>query len=162
MKSLLPILALSALLAACAQDTTPRPKVTETPPTPLVKLPINDSTGIVGPGGFAMLGDTFGGGNVTKYSILAGVVIGYVVHGSNGPTLSGIPESEQRRAMGRIMDVPLGEEIRWRTPVDQASGTITPTREFRNKAGERCRDYSETRIVRASHGQYTGLACLAG
>ncbi|HEX7777255.1 MAG TPA: hypothetical protein VF449_12085 [Parvibaculum sp.] len=162
MKRATPVLCAMFLLAACAQAAPPQPKVTETPPVPLVRLPFEDKTGIVGPGGLATLGSAIGGGNVAKYSIIAGLAIGYVVHGSNGPTLTGIPASEQRRAMARVMDAPLGTPVRWRTAADQASGEITPVREFHDKERGRCRDFTETRVVRASHGQYTGTACLAG
>jgi surface antigen len=161
MKTSALLLSASMLLAACAQSTPPQPRVAEVPPTPLIHLPVSDSSGIIGPGGGAALGSVIGGGNVTKYSIIAGLAIGYLVHGSNGPTLSGMAASEQRHAMARIMDAPLGAAIRWRTSADQASGEITPTSEFRDKAGERCRNYTETRIVRASHGSYIGTACLA-
>lgn len=150
-------------LAACAQTTNPLPQVTEQRPVPLVKTPIDDGgSGIVGPGGGALLGSVFGSGGGAKASILAGLAVGYALGGSNGPTLSGFAASEQRRAMGRVMEVPLGTTIRWRTAAEQASGEITPTREYRDGQGRRCRDFSETRVVRASHGQVNGTACLPG
>ena len=148
-------------LAACAQTTNPQPQVTEQRPVPLIKTPIDDGgTGLVGPGGGVLLGSLIGGGNGAKASTLAGLAIGYAVGGSNGPTLSGFPASEQRRAMGKVMAVPVGTTIRWRTAAEQASGEITPIREYRDKQGHRCRDFTETRVVRASHGEVNGTACL--
>lgn len=148
-------------LAACAQTTNPQPRITEQRPTPLIKTPIDDGgTGLVGPGGEALLGSLIGSGNGAKASVFAGLAIGYAFGGSNGPTLSGFPASEQRRAMGKVMSVPIGDTIRWRTAAEQASGEITPLREYRDKLGRRCRDFVETRIVRASHGEVNGAACL--
>jgi surface antigen len=156
-------LSLALALAACAQTTNPQPEVTEQKPVPLIKTPIDDGgSGIVGPGGGALLGGAFGAGGGAKASILAGLAIGYALGGSNGPTLSGLPASEQRRAMGQVMNVPLGTSVRWRTAAEQASGEITPLREFRDGEGRRCRDFTETRVVRASHGQVNGTACLPG
>lgn len=149
-------------LAACAQTTNPQPRVTEQRPVPLIKTPIEDSTGIVGPGGGVLLGGAFGAGSGAKAFALAGLAIGYAIGGSNGPTLSGFAASEQRAAMGRVMDVPLGTSIRWQTPSDKASGEITPQREYTDAKGNRCRDFTETRHVRGSTGHVNGTACLPG
>jgi surface antigen len=162
MKRALLVFCMMSLLAACAQAAPPQPKVTETPPVPLIPLPFEDKSGVTGPGGGALLGSLIGGGNVAKYSSIAGLAIGYAIHGSNGPTLTGMEAAEQRRAMARAMEAPLGTPVRWRTAADHASGEITPVRQFHDKERGLCRDYTETRIVRASHGQYTGTACLAG
>jgi surface antigen len=152
---------LALALAACAQTTNPQPQVTEQRPVPLIKTPVDDGgTGIVGPAGGAFLGSLVGSGGGAKASILAGLAIGYAVGGSNGPTLSGLPASEQRRAMGKVMDAPLGTGIRWHTAAEQASGEITPLREYRDAKGRRCRDFTETRVVRAQSGQVNGTACL--
>lgn len=161
MKSL-HILVCSALaLAACAQSTAPQPEVTEKRPVPLVKLPVDDrGSGLIGPGGGALLGSAFGAGGGFKAAVIAGLAVGYAVGGSNGPTLSGLAASEHRRAMARLMDVPIGESVRWSTAAEQASGTITPIREYRDKDGRRCRDFNETRSVRATHGALSGMACL--
>lgn len=151
-------------LGACAQSTAPQPTVTEKKPEPLIHVPVDDrGSGIIGPGGGAIAGAVIAGaGSGAKIGILTGLAIGYAVGGSNGPTLSGFPASEQRRAMAKVMTVPIGETVRWRTPTDQASGEITPVREYRDKNGNRCRDFTETRSVRATHGALSGTACLPG
>ncbi len=157
----LAVFSVALALSACAQTTNPQPHITEQRPVPLIKTPIDDGgTGLVGPGGGALLGSLVGAGNGAKASVLTGLAIGYALGGSNGPTLSGFPASEQRRAMGKVMEVPVGTTIRWRTAAEQASGEITPLREYRDKQGHRCRDFTETRIVRASHGEVNGTACL--
>lgn len=149
-------------LAACAQPTLPQPEVTEKRPEPLVDVPLDDrGTGLIGPGGGALLGAAFGAGGGFKAATLAGLAVGYAVGGSNGPTLTSLPASEQRRAMAKVMQVPIGETVRWWTASDHASGEIVPTREYRDKDGRRCRDFSETRSVRGTNGALSGTACLA-
>ncbi len=156
-----PLLCAALALSACAQSTPPQPQVTEKKPEPLIHIPVDDhGSGIVGPGGGALLGSTIGAGHGFEIAVIAGLAVGYAVHGSNGPTLSGFPASEQRRAMARMMQVPVGQPVRWRTATDQASGEITPTREYTDKDGRRCREFTETRSVRATHGQLSGTACL--
>lgn len=157
------LLGAALVLSACAQSASPRPVVTEKRPEPLVKLPVDDKgSGLVGPGGGALLGTVFGAGSGYKAAVLAGLAVGYAVGGSNGPTLSGFPASEQRRAMTRVMEVPLNTSVHWSTASDHASGSITPTREYHDKEGRRCRDFTETRLVRGTHGELTGTACLPG
>ncbi|MEN6542633.1 hypothetical protein [Parvibaculum sp.] len=156
-----PLLCIALTLSACAQSTPPQPQVTLKKPEPLVHIPVDDrGSGIVGPGGGALLGTVIGAGHGAEIAVIAGLAIGYAVGGSNGPTLSGFPASEQRRAMARVMQVPVGETVRWWTATEQASGTIRPTREYTDKDGRRCRDFTETRTVRATHGLFSGTACL--
>lgn len=156
-----PLLCIALTLSACAQSTPPQPQVTEKQPEPLIHIPVDDrGSGIVGPGGGALLGSAIGAGHGFQAAVVAGLLIGYAVHGSNGPTLSGFPASEQRRAMAKVMSVEIGQPVRWWTATEQASGTITPINEYRDKEGRRCRDFTETRSVRATHGQLSGTACL--
>ncbi len=164
MKQIAPVFAVALLLAACAQDTAPQPEVTVKKPEPLIHIPVDDrGSGVIGPGGGAIIGSIVAGaGSGAKIGIFSGLVIGYALGGSNGPSLAGFAADEQRRAMAQVMQVPVGETVRWRTAADQASGEITPVREYRDKDGRRCRDFTETRSVRATHGQYSGTACLPG
>lgn len=157
------LVAVLLFLSACAQQSAPQPEVTVKRPEPLIHVPVDDGgSGIIGPGGGALLGSVFGAGGGYKAAVLAGLAVGYAVGGSNGPTLSGMAASEQRRAMAKVMEVPVGTDVHWFTAADQASGDITPTREFRDKDGRRCRDFAETRTVRATRGTFSGTACLPG
>lgn len=161
MRAAMPIFCAALLLPACAPQTAPRPEVRETPPKPLITPPVDDrGTGLVGPGGGALLGSVIGYGEGAKASIIAGLAIGYALRGSTGPTLSGFPASAQRDAMARIMEVPIGTPIRWSTASEHANGEITPIREYRDGQGRRCRDFTEKRSVRGTTGNLTGTACL--
>jgi len=158
------LLGTALTLTACTQSAAPQPEVTVKKPEPLIHIPVDDrGTGIIGPGGGAIIGSiASGAGNGAKVGILTGLVIGYALGGSNGVGLAGFAADEQRRAMAKIMQVPVGETVRWWTAADQASGEITPVNEYRDKDGRRCRDFTETRSVRATHGQFQGTACLPG
>ena len=152
-------------LAACATSQSPAPDVWVDPPPSIlqgiIEAPIDDGgTGLIGPGTGAALGSIIGAGGGAKAAILTGLAIGYALGGSNGPTLTGQSRSAYLAAMRDVLSVPLGTPLRWRYPGDKASGTITPLHEFTDDDGRRCRDFDDTRIVRGSHGLFTGIACV--
>lgn len=151
--------ALALAVAACAGAQPPLPEVTEDKPDPLIDVPIDDPTGVIGPGGGAALGSIIGSGSGAKAAVLTGLAIGYAVRGSTGPGLSGNARSAQREAMRQVMEVPLGTRLTWQSPPEKARGTITPSEEFTDDKGRRCRRFSETRVVRAQTGQFAGTAC---
>lgn len=149
-------------ISACAQAQLPQPEVTMRKSEPLVGgVPVDDrGTGLVGPAGGALLGMAIGTGSGTKLAVAAGVAVGYAVGGSEGPSLSGLPAQAQREAMAKMMTVPLREQVTWFTASERASGKITPTREFTDERGRRCREFVEWRTVRAMNGHTSGVACL--
>lgn len=156
-------IALAAIvLAACAEQRLPQPEVTMRTAEPLVGgVPVDDrGTGLVGPAGGALIGMAIGSGSGMKIAVAAGVAVGYAVGGSEGPSLSGLPAQAQREAMAKMMTVPLREQVTWFTASERASGKITPTREFTDERGRRCREFVEWRTVRAMNGHTSGVACL--
>lgn len=149
------------LLAACAEQRLPQPEVTMRKPQGMVDAPIDDGgTRLVGPAGGALLGMAIGTGGGTEWAVGAGVALGYVVGGSEGPSLTGLPAQARNEAIARMMTVPLREQVTWFTASEKASGKITPTREFTDERGRRCREFVEWRTVRASNGHTSGTACL--
>ncbi|MEQ8268787.1 MAG: hypothetical protein RH982_16455 [Parvibaculum sp.] len=155
------VIAAVFLLAACAQQSLPQPEVTMRQPQGLIDAPVDDrGTRLVGPAGGAMLGMAIGSGGGTELAVGAGVALGYMVGGSEGPSLTGLPAQARNEAIARMMTVPLREQVTWFTASERASGKITPTREFTDKRGRRCREFVEWRTVRASNGHTSGTACL--
>lgn len=152
--------ALSAL-AACAQQALPQPEITMRKPQGLVDAPVDDrGTRLVGPAGGAMLGMAIGTGGGTEWAVAAGVAAGYIVGGSEGPSLSGMASRARDEAVAKMMTVPLREPVTWFTAQDKASGKVTPIREFTDERGRTCRDFVEWRTVRAMNGHTSGTACL--
>jgi len=153
-------LALSAL-AACAQQVLPRPEVTMRKPQGLVDVPVDDGgTRLVGPAGGALLGMAIGTGGGTEWAVAAGVAAGYIVGGSEGPSLTGMASRARDEAVAKMMTVPLREPVTWFTAQDKASGKVTPVREFTDERGRTCRDFVEWRTLRAMNGHTSGTACL--
>lgn len=150
------------VLAACAQERLPQPKVTMRMPEPLVGgVPVDDrGTRLVGPAGGALLGMAIGSGGGTEWAVAAGVAAGYIVGGSEGPTLTGMPARARNDAIAKMMTVPLREPVTWFTAQDKASGKVTPTREFTDERGRTCREFVEWRTIRAMNGHTSGTACL--
>ncbi|MBX3497439.1 MAG: hypothetical protein KF769_14460 [Parvibaculum sp.] len=157
-------LAVLAALAvsACAQTQLPQPEVTmRKPEAPVGGVPVDDrGTGLVGPAGGALLGMAIGSGSGTEWAVAAGVAAGYMVGGSEGPKLTGMPARAREEAIAKMMTVPLREPVTWFTAQDKASGKITPTREFTDERGRTCREFVEWRTIRAMNGHTSGTACL--
>ncbi|MBX3509312.1 MAG: hypothetical protein KF714_11055 [Parvibaculum sp.] len=154
-------LAAALLLSACAQQGLPQPEVTMRKPQGMIDVPIDDhGTGLAGPAGGAMLGMAIGTGSGTEWAVAAGVALGYAVGGSEGPTLTGMAASARREALARMMTVPLREQVTWFTAENQASGKITPVRDFTDEKGRKCREFVEWRTVRGNNGHTSGTACL--
>ncbi len=152
---------LAVLLAGCAQQSLPQPEVTMRKPQGMIDVPVDDGgTGLVGPAGGALLGMAIGSGGGTEWAVAAGVAAGYIVGGSEGPTLTGMPARARDEAIAKMMTVPLREPVTWFTAQDKASGKITATREFTDEKGRTCRDFVEWRTVRAMNGHTSGTACL--
>lgn len=155
------ILSAAMLLAACAQQSLPQPEVTMRAPQDLIDVPVDDGgTGLIGPAGGAMLGMAIGTGGGTEWAVAAGVALGYAVGGSEGPTLTGMAAQARRDALAKMMTVPLREQVTWFTSENQASGKITPVRDFVDEQGRNCREFVEWRTVRANNGHTSGTACL--
>lgn len=128
---------------------------------PVGGVPVDDrGTGLVGPAGGALLGLAIGSGGGTEWAVAAGVAAGYMVGGSEGPTLTGMPASARNEAIAKMMTVPLREPVTWFTAQDKASGKITPIREFTDERGRTCREFVEWRTIRAMNGHTSGIACL--
>lgn len=149
-------------VSACAQARLPQPEVTMRKPEPLIGgVPVDDrGTGLVGPAGGALLGLAIGSGGGTEWAVAAGVAAGYMVGGSEGPKLTGMPARARNDAVAKMMTVPLREPVTWFTAQDKASGKITPTREFTDERGRTCREFVEWRTIRAMNGHTSGTACL--
>ena len=155
------ILSAAMLLPACAQQSLPQPEVTMRAPQGLIDVPVDDGgTGLIGPAGGAMLGMAIGTGGGTDWAVAAGVALGYAVGGSEGPTLTGMAAQARRDALAKMMTVPLREQVTWFTSENQASGKITPVRDFVDEQGRNCREFVEWRTVRANNGHTSGTACL--
>ncbi|ABS63494.1 hypothetical protein Plav_1879 [Parvibaculum lavamentivorans DS-1] len=152
---------LAGVLAACADQRLPQPDVTMRQPQGMVDVPVDDSgTRLAGPAGGALLGMAIGTGGGTEVAVGAGVILGYMVGGSEGPTLSGLPAQARNEAVAKMMTVPLREQVTWFTASEKASGKITPTREFTDERGRRCREFVEWRTLRGMNGHTSGTACL--
>lgn len=155
------VLSAAMLLAACAQQSLPQPEVTMRAPQGLLDVPVDDGgTGLIGPAGGAMLGMAIGTGGGTEWAVAAGVALGYAVGGTEGPALTGMAAQARREALAKMMTVPLREQVTWFTSENQASGKITPVRDFVDEQGRNCREFVEWRTVRANNGHTSGTACL--
>jgi surface antigen len=64
-----------------------------------------------------------------------------------------------QRAETAAQTAPIGRQISWSNPDSGNSGTVTPTREGRDSAGNQCREYQTTVTVGGKQEQAYGTAC---
>jgi surface antigen len=76
--------------------------------------------------------------------------------------LDNLSEHAQRQheaAQIKATSMPVGEPIVWHS--GNASGEVVTTREGRNQAGQKCREYQQTLFIDGKSEQVVGTACLA-
>jgi hypothetical protein len=76
--------------------------------------------------------------------------------------LDNLSEHAQRQheaAQIKATSMPVGEPIVWHS--GNASGEVVTTREGRNQAGQKCREYQQTLFIDGKSEKVVGTACLA-
>ena len=67
--------------------------------------------------------------------------------------------SEMQQAQQNAYAAPIGQQITWNNAQSGHSGTITPTRDGRDGAGNYCREFQQTINVGGQPQQGYGTAC---
>jgi surface antigen len=111
----------------------------------------------LGAAGGGLLASAVGGGGA---AIAAGVLLGGLLGGSVGSML----DDQDRKAAAAttqksLETAPTGQTVAWSNPDNGHSGTVTPTKTFKNTAGQDCREFSQTVSVGGKEEQAYGTAC---
>ena len=111
----------------------------------------------LGAAGGGLLASAVGGGGA---AIAAGVLLGGLLGGSVGHMLD---DQDKRTAAATtqksLETAPTGQKVAWTNPDNGHSGSVTPTRTFKNSAGQDCREFSQTVSVGGKEEQAYGTAC---
>ena len=138
------LIALFALLSACAHPVGPR-----------------ESTGtLIGAGTGALIGSQFGSGEGRLVGAAIGTLAGALIGQDAGRTLDRADRLYMQEAAQQSLETtPSGRAEVWVNPDTGNSGAVTPTRTFKSRDGRYCREYRQTINVGGEQQQAYGTAC---
>jgi surface antigen len=114
---------------------------------------------VLGGIGGAVIGSQFGRGNGQLVGVAIGTLAGAFLGSEIGKSLDRADQAAMRRAETQAQTAPVGQRISWSNPESGNSGSVTPTREGRDAAGNQCREYQTTVTVGGKEEQAYGTAC---
>lgn len=114
---------------------------------------------ILGGVGGAVIGSQFGSGSGRIAATAAGTLIGAFAGREVGKSLDKADLAAAQQAQNRAHTAPIGEKITWSNPESGHSGTVTPTRQGTDSAGNQCREYQSTVTIGGKTEQAYGTAC---
>jgi len=114
---------------------------------------------VIGAVGGALIGSQVGGGSGRIAAAVAGTMIGGFIGHQVGASLDRADVERVRVVQQRAYAAPVGQQISWNNPANGHSGTITPTRDGKDAAGNYCREYQTTINVDGASQKAYGTAC---
>ena len=114
---------------------------------------------ILGGVGGAVAGAQFGSGTGRLAATAAGTLIGAFLGREVGKSLDKADMAAAQQAQNKAHTAPIGEKIAWSNPESGHSGTVTPTRQGTDSAGNQCREYQSTVTIGGKTEQAYGTAC---
>jgi surface antigen len=114
---------------------------------------------VLGGIGGAVIGAQFGGGSGRIVGTAVGTLAGAFLGREIGRSLDAADKAQVQRATQAAETAPVGQQIVWSNPETGNSGTVTPTREGQDTAGNTCREYKSTVNVGGKTEEAYGTAC---
>jgi len=115
---------------------------------------------LIGGTGGALLGSQFGGGKGKLVAVGAGALLGAILGNQIG---AGMDEQDRRLAeltsQRALEAAPSGSSVQWHNPDNGNSGTVTPSKAYKNNTGQYCREYTQTVVVGGKQQKAYGTAC---
>jgi len=143
-KSVIAVLGVSLLLAACQTDNWGGGETLGT-------------AGGAAAGG--LLGSQFGKGSGNAAATLTGVLLGGFLGNRAGAMVDEGDKQAATRAEQRAYTAPVGQQITWNNPNNGNTGTITPIRDGYDQGGAYCREFQQSIVVGGKAQQGYGKAC---
>lgn len=140
-----PTLVIAAMLGACAQQDGGG-------------LGTKTTVGALGgAAGGGLIAAAAGGGGA---AIAGGVIVGALLGGALGSVLDDQDKKTAAQTTNKTLETaPSGQTSTWHNPDSGHSGTVTPTRTFKNEKGQDCREFQQTITVGGKTEQGYGTAC---
>lgn len=143
-KPLLVLTTTATLITACADTTHQKQQVGTV------------LGGVLG----GVLGSNVGEGTGKTAGTIAGVLIGAVIGGEIGRAMDETDRLlAEQTAQKTLETTPTGQTSTWTNPDSGNSGSVTPTRTYRNPRGQDCREYETTVYIDGRRETAYGTAC---
>lgn len=113
-------------------------------------------------GGLAggILGAQVGGGEGKLIATGVGALAGALVGGSIGQTLDQYDQQMITNSSRQALEFsPTGKSVGWNNPDSGHSGSVTPTRTYKNSDNQYCREYTQEVIIGGERQKAYGKAC---
>lgn len=110
-----------------------------------------------GAAGGGLIAAAAGGGGA---AIAGGVIVGGLLGGAMGSYLDNQDKKTANETANKALESsPTGQTSTWKNPDNGNSGTVTPTKTFKNAQGQDCREFQQTITVGGKTEQGYGTAC---
>lgn len=103
-----------------------------------------------------LVGSRFGGGSGQVAATIGGAVIGGYLGSKIGKTMD---ENDQLKMQQTLETQKAGTTTTWRNPDSGTEYQMEPTKTYKNKKGQNCREYITTAKIGGKNEQVYGTAC---
>src|SRR5512135_1876095 len=115
---------------------------------------------VIGGAGGAIIGSQIGGGTGRLVGVAVGTLAGALIGQEVGKSL----DKADRQAMENTTQQALEynathHSSAWRNPDNGHSGTVMPTRTYKEPDGQYCREYTQTVMIEGEQHKAYGTAC---
>ena len=104
----------------------------------------------------ALVGSRFGGGSGQAVAIAAGAIVGALVGGHIGKSMDQV---DQTKVNSTLETSHTKQTTSWRNPDSGNVYYVTPTKTYKNKAKQYCREYTTKAIINGKEQTVYGKAC---
>jgi len=106
-----------------------------------------------------LLGSQFGKGEGKLLATGIGAIAGALVGGQVGKTMDEYDRQMAEKSSRQALEfAPAGNSVEWKNPDSGNSGSITPTKTFK-EGGRYCREYAQEVIIAGKQQKAYGKAC---
>ncbi len=118
------------------------------------------SGAVIGAVGGGLLGSMFGKGAGQLVAVGLGAVAGGLIGSTVGKSLDEHDKMMAEKTANKALETaPSGSSVGWKNPDSGHSGSITPTKTFKQNDGRYCREYTQTVVVGGETKKAYGTAC---
>ena len=115
---------------------------------------------VIGGAGGAILGSQVGGGTGRLVGVAVGTLAGALIGQEVGKSLDKADRLAMENTTQQALEYnPSQQSSAWRNPDNGHSGTVMPTRTYKEPDGRYCREYTQTVMIEGEQHKAYGTAC---
>ena len=120
---------------------------------------MNKQSGLIGGITSRLLGSQFSGGEGKIIAANIGGFAGSLIGGQIDKTIDEYDRQMMEKSSRQALEFsPSGNSVEWKNPVGRNSGSITPTKTFK-ESGRYCREYVQEVMIGGEEQKTDGKAC---